>query len=148
MRGRSVNRTAALIVGAVYLLVGIGGFFVTKFEHFATYDTGKLLGIFQINPLHNIVHIVIGLFLLGAARGHRGARRANTSVGAAYALVFVLGLFLAPKTSSANFLALNQADNGLHLATAVLLLAVALLADKAYTRHGHPTAVTGGATRL
>jgi glucose uptake protein GlcU len=147
MERRSVNQTAALIFGAVYLLIGIVGFFVTKFDNFATYNTDKLFGVFEINPLHNIVHLVIGLFLLGAARGHRSARAANLTIGAAYALVFVLGLFLAPKTSSANFLALNQADNGLHIATAVILLAVALLADKAYT--GRSTRAGGpAATRL
>ncbi|MDQ1727308.1 MAG: hypothetical protein QOK14_1353 [Frankiaceae bacterium] len=141
---RSVNQTVALVFGAVYTLVGIAGFFVTKLDHFATYNTDKLLG-FQINPLHNIVHILIGLFLLGAFRGHRSARAANLTVGAAYAVVFLLGLILAPKHTSANFLALNQADNGLHIATAVILLLVAFVADKTYRT---VTASRAGATRL
>jgi uncharacterized membrane protein (UPF0136 family) len=142
---RSVNQTVALVFGIVYLLVGILGFFVTKFDNFATYNTDKLLG-FQLNPLHNIVHILIGLFLLGAGRGHRSARGANMTVGIAYAVVFLLGLVLASKTTSANFLALNGADNGLHIATAVVLLAVAFLADKTYRTVAGTG--TGSATRL
>ncbi|MCU1675653.1 MAG: hypothetical protein JWM93_411 [Frankiales bacterium] len=145
MERRSINQTVALVFGVVYLLIGIAGFFLTKFDNFATYNTDKLLG-FQINPLHNIVHILIGLFLLGAGRaGHRAARGANLTVGLAYALVFVLGLFIAGKTTSANFLALNGADNGLHLATALVLLVVAFVADKTYRT---ATASGTGATRL
>jgi hypothetical protein len=133
MERRSVNQTVALVFGAVYVLVGVIGFFVTKFADFASPTTKKLI-IFQINPLHNIVHILIGLFLLGAGRvAHRAARAANLTVGAAYAVVFVLGLFIAGKTTSANFLAINQADNGLHIVSALVLIGVALGADKAYT---------------
>jgi hypothetical protein len=144
MERRSVNQTVALVFGAVYVLVGVIGFFVTKFADFASPTTKKLI-IFQINPLHNIVHILIGLFLLGAGRGHRSARAANLTVGAAYAVVFLLGLILAPKHTSANFLALNQADNGLHIATAVILLLVAFVADKTYRS---VSASRVGATRL
>ena len=50
----------ALIIGAVYTLIGIAGFFVTGFEHFAAETDKTLLG-FEINPLHNIVHLAIGL---------------------------------------------------------------------------------------
>ncbi len=145
---RSVNQTVALVFGIIYLLIGILGFFVTKFENFATYNTDKLLGIFQINPLHNIVHIVIGLFLLGAGRGHRAARGANMTVGIAYAVVFLLGLVLVGKHTSANFLALNGADNVLHIATALVLLAVAFLADKTYRSTSGGSGSGSGATRL
>ena len=145
MERRSVNQMVALVFGVVYLLVGIAGFFVTKFDNFASPTTKKLI-FFEINPLHNIVHLLIGLFLLGAGRaGQRAARAANLTVGLAYAVVFLLGLFIAGKTTSANFLAINQADNGLHIVSALLLIVVAIAADKAYTSVGKSTA---GATRL
>ena len=62
----------ALVFGAVYLLVGIVGFFVTGFDNFAGNSQHEMLLFFMINPLHNIVHIVIGiaglvLALIGAA---------------------------------------------------------------------------------
>ena len=152
---RSINQTVALVFGAIYTLVGIAGFFLTSFDNFASsdmQDPDKLLGLFQINPLHNIVHILIGLFLLGAARaGHRRARQANLTVGAAYFLVFLYGLFAANKDEAYNFLALNNADNLLHIATALVLLGVALGADKDRADHpaGNGNSGSGsGATRI
>jgi hypothetical protein len=53
-------------------------------------------------------------------------------VGAVYLLVFVAGL--AVQGSSANILALNAADHGLHLISALLLLTVGLAADRSSTR--------------
>jgi len=47
----------ALIVGAVFVLVGLAGFAITGFDNFASHDTMEHLLIFEINPLHNIVHL-------------------------------------------------------------------------------------------
>lgn len=127
--GRSVNELVATVFGAVYVLVGILGFFV-KSNGFAANSGGKLLGIFEVNPLHNIAHLLIGAALLAAGRsGLAAARGMNTAVGAAYLLLGVVGLFLLDR--SANILALNGADNALHFASAVVLLATGVAADKA-----------------
>lgn len=126
---QSANRLVGGVFGAVYLLVGIAGFFVSSGADFAGTEGGTLI-VFEVNPLHNIVHLAIGAVLLGAASSSvRAARGANTTVGAVYLLVGLLGLFLVG--SSANILALNGADNVLHFASAVLLLAVGLGADRA-----------------
>ena len=59
----SPNRLLATVFGAVYLLVGIVGFFVTSgIGFFAT--EGRNLIIFEVNPLHNIIHLAIGAALL------------------------------------------------------------------------------------
>jgi len=126
---RSVNRTVALVFGAVYLLVGLAGFLVTGDVGFASPDGNPLI-IFGVNPLHNIAHILIGAALLAASRKHRTARSTNLAVGAVYLLLGLIGLFIADANNSANILALNGADNVLHLATALVLLGVALGADK------------------
>ena len=123
----SPNRLVAAVFGVVYLLVGLLGFVVTGFSNFAGTNGDSLLG-FEVNPLHNIVHLLIGALLLGASRAVATAKGANTTVGAVYLLVGVLGLFLLD--SSANILALNGADNVLHLASAIVLLGVGLSADK------------------
>lgn len=115
-----------MVFGAVYVLVGILGFFVS--ETFAGTDDDKLLGIFEVNHLHNIAHLLIGAALLVASKALAAARAANTAVGAAYLLLGVLGLFILD--SSANILALNSADNGLHFASAAVLLLTGLFADK------------------
>jgi hypothetical protein len=126
--GQSANRLVGGIFGAVYLLVGIAGFLVSSGAPFAGTEGGTLL-LFEVNPLHNIVHLAIGAVLLGAATASvPAARAANTTVGAVYLLVGLLGLFLIG--SAANILALNGADNVLHLASAVLLLGVGVAADK------------------
>jgi hypothetical protein len=125
---QSANRLVGGVFGAVYLLVGIAGFFVSSGADFAGTEGGTLI-VFEVNPLHNIVHLAIGAVLLGAASSVRAARGANTAVGAVYLLVGLLGLFLVG--SSANILALNGADNVLHFASAVLLLGVGLGADRA-----------------
>lgn len=124
---RSVNQTVSLVFGVVYLLVGVLGFFVDS-SGFAATHGGKLLGIFMVNPLHDVAHLLIGAVLVAAAKALTSARAANTAIGAAYLLLGVLGLFLLD--SSANVLALNAADNVLHLASAVLLLLVGTTADR------------------
>ena len=122
---RSINSIVAAVFGAVYTLVGIAGFFVS--DTFAERDDNTLLG-FEVNNLHNIVHLLIGLALLGASRRHDTARGANLAIGATYLLLGILGPFITD--TDVNIIALNGADNGLHIASGLLLLAVALFADK------------------
>ena len=57
---RHPSQLLALAIGVVYTLIGILGFLVTGFENFASETDKTLLG-FEINPLHNLVHLAIGL---------------------------------------------------------------------------------------
>ena len=114
----------ALVFGAVYLLVGIVGFFVTGFDNFADNSQHEMLLFFMINPLHNVVHIVIGLAGLLLARTLTGARTYGWLLAVGYAAAFVYGLIAAGK--SWDFLNINAADNVLHLLTAVVGLVIAL----------------------
>ena len=86
-----------------------------------------------MNPLHNVIHLASGAALLAAGlKSVPAARSVNTTVGAVYLLVGIVGLFLVD--SAANIIALNGADNVLHLASAVLLLGVGLSQDKTANR--------------
>jgi hypothetical protein len=114
----------ALVFGAVYLLVGIIGFFITGFDNFAGNEQHEMLLFFMINPLHNIVHIVIGLAGLLLARTLAGARTYGWLLAVGYAAAFVYGLIAVGKDW--DFLNINGADNVLHLATAVVGLVIAL----------------------
>ncbi|MDQ1124468.1 DUF4383 domain-containing protein [Microbacterium trichothecenolyticum] len=121
----SPNRIVATVFGAVYLLVGLLGFAVTGGVGFIATEGGLLLGIFEVNPLHNIAHLLIGAALLVAGLANaRAAKGVNTTVGAVYLLLGIVGFFLAG--TSANILALNVPDHFLHLASAVVLLGVGL----------------------
>ena len=122
---RSVNSTVAAIFGAVYTLVGLAGFFVS--ETFAATDDNTLLG-FEVNHLHNIVHLLIGLALLGASRRTETARRLNLLIGGTYVLLGIVGWFI--QETAVNVVALNEADHLLHLVSGALLVAVAVGADK------------------
>ncbi len=131
----SLNRLVALVFGVIYLLVGLIGFLVTGFRGFAATRGDNLLGIFEINPLHNIVHLLVGAFLLSAAlKGIAAARSANITVGAVYLVVGILGFFI--NNTNLDILALNTADHFLHLASAAVLLGVGLTQDKAYVGSG------------
>jgi hypothetical protein len=114
----------ALVFGAVYLLVGIVGFFVTGFDDFAGNSQHEMLLVFMINPLHNIVHIVIGVAGLLLARTLAGARTYGWLLAVGYAAAFVYGLIAVGE--SWDFLNINAADNVLHLLTALVGLVIAL----------------------
>ena len=125
----SPNRLLGTIFGAVYLLVGLLGFAVTGGIGFLATKGGLLLGIFEVNPLHNIAHLLIGAALLIAGLSSvAAAKGVNTTVGAVYLLLGIVGFFLVG--TNLNILALNTADHFLHLASAIVLLGVGFAADK------------------
>jgi ABC-type transport system involved in multi-copper enzyme maturation permease subunit len=114
----------ALAIGVIYTLIGIAGFFVTGFDNFAAETDKTLLG-FEVNPLHNIVHLAIGLAGLALWRRLDTARTYGWLLAAGYGLAFIYGLFAAGNRDI-NFLSLNGADNILHLVSAIAGVAIAL----------------------
>jgi hypothetical protein len=124
-RGKTVPEILGLAFGAVYLLVGIVGFFVTGFSDFFAHDTGKNLLFFEINGMHNVVHIVIGLAGLALGRTLAGARTYGWLLAVGYGAAFIYGLLAIGEEW--DFLSINAADNVLHIATALVGLVIALL---------------------
>lgn len=130
---RTPLQTAAMWVGVVFLLVGVAGFIpgvTTNYGEmeFAGPDSGAmLLGIFQVSILHNIVHLLFGVWGLAAARSFSGSRIYLIGGGLIYGLLWIYGL-LIDKESGANFVPLNTADDWLHfiLALGMIGLGVAL----------------------
>ena len=117
------------VVGAVFVVVGLLGFTVSGDHAFAGH-AGANLVLFQVNGLHNVVHLAVGIVLiLAAIAGTRAARTANTGIGAVYLVLGVLGLFL-PTSSAVNVIALNGADNALHMVIGLVLVAFGLGADR------------------
>lgn len=123
MRSRITNQMFAGVFGGTYVLIGLLGFAVTAGVGLSATQGNNLL-VFELNPLHNVVHLAIGaLFLTGAALGESAARTVNIGIGSTYLVVGLIGLFLV--NSGANILALNHPDNVLHLGSAVAALIVA-----------------------
>jgi Domain of unknown function (DUF4383) len=112
------QRFAALF-GAVYLLVGIAGFALTGVTDFAGHHHHTLL-IFAVNPLHNVIHLVLGIVWLASAPRHSAARLANLALGVVLGLVTVLGF--VGVTGMLGMSGFADPDNFLHLATATLAL--------------------------
>lgn len=115
---------AALVIGAIYLLIGIIGFFVTGFDNFFAHDTDEAVLGFEINGFHNVVHILIGAAGLALARTLSGARTYGWLLAVGYGAAFLYGLFAV--NEEWDFLSLNWADNWLHLFSALAGLVIAL----------------------
>jgi hypothetical protein len=76
-----------------------------------------------------VVHVAAGAGLVAAGiLGSRQAKIANTVVGAGYLALFLIGLFIVD--TGANVIALNGADNALHLVLGLALIALGLGADR------------------
>jgi Domain of unknown function (DUF4383) len=119
LRGWSAAQRFAAVLGAGYLLVGVAGFVLTGFGDFAGHDHRTLL-VFAVNPLHNVVHLVLALGWLAGCARHRTARLVNLACGVLLGLVTVLGAVGGLGVLGMSGLA--DPDNFLHLATATLAL--------------------------
>ena len=132
---RTLLQTAALLVGATFVLVGLLGFvpgITTNFDElsFASNDSGaELLGIFQVSVLHNIVHLLFGVVGIAMAKSIAGAKTYLVGGGAIYVVLFLYGLVI-DKESSANFVPLNTADDYLHLVLGVAMIGLGSVLGK------------------
>ena len=133
---------AALVVGVVFLLVGVLGFIpgiTTNFNTLGFAGPGSnalLLGLFQVSVLHNLVHLLFGVLGLVLARTASQARGYLIGGGIVYLVLFLYGL-LVPHNSPANFVPMNGADHVLHLILGVgMILLGVVLARRGTTATG------------
>ena len=118
-------RMAAIVLGVVLAVVGVLGFFDNPIVSGAVdATTGAPVAIFFVNTPHTIVHLVSGLFLLAGAWTALGSVVALRILGIIYVVIVILG-FVGDGSSLAvlTFVSNNGADNWLHVAVAVVLLA-------------------------
>ncbi len=114
-----LERTVAAVFGAVYLLVGILGFILLPAGE------GVLLGLFPVNVLFNIVHVLLGAILLYGSMSFAAAVQTTRGVGAVLIILGILG-FIVP--DGFGLVPLGGNDIWLHLATGAILLAVGFMA--------------------
>jgi hypothetical protein len=99
------TRTASMLFGVVFLLAGVSGFFPVPMPLDAPplavqHGQGLALGLFPINTVHNVVHLIFGVLGLAAARNVLlSARGYFQLVSVAYAALVVLGLIPATQTT-------------------------------------------------
>jgi hypothetical protein len=140
--GRKVDREiprfmavqgAAVLVGAIFLVFGVGGFIPGVTSGYDTlqwaghHSGARLFGVFAVSGLHNVVHVAFGVAGLVLARSYAGARAYLLGAGLVYLALWVYGL-LIDHGSDANFVPVNGADNWLHfgLGAVMILLGVTL----------------------
>ncbi|MGW0601679.1 DUF4383 domain-containing protein [Streptomyces sp. NPDC002776] len=113
---RTPVQQAALVMGAIFLLVSVLGFIpgiTTNYDTMkfaAHHSEAKLLGIFQVSILHNLLHLALGGAGVALARTAAGARLYLLAGGALYLVLWLYGLII-DHDSTANFVPLNTADN-------------------------------------
>ena len=136
MRPYAPIQTVARLVGIVFLVVGIAGFIpgITTNLYdgleFAGHDgNAKLLGIFEVSVLHNIVHLLFGIAGLALSRTWDGARTFLIGGGAIYLVLWLYGL-LIDKNDDVNFVPVNSADDWLHFVLGVGMIGLGVLLSR------------------
>lgn len=126
----------ATVFGALYIVLGAVGFTATAGVGVVATTGGYLFGVFGVNVLQNLVHLVIGVALVACGLSRpRVAKAANSAAGTFFLVLGLVGLFVVG--TDANVLALNGADNVLHFGSAIVLLAVGVGAEKPSTTGGN-----------
>lgn len=102
----TTSRRIAMILGIVFLLAGIAGFIPgltqphTNPDMAVTAGLGTLLGLFAVNILHNLVHLLFGVWGLIASKSDAAARTFGKVVFFSYALLAVMGLISAMRLNT------------------------------------------------
>ena len=123
--GRNVTQLFALVVGIVYLAVGIVGFAVTGFTGLVTDGQDKLIG-FDLNVFHNVVHLAIGAgFIIFSRLDATITQGVVIGGGLVYVLAAILGFL-----NQLQILSIDDVfapDNFLHLFSGLAAVIFGLL---------------------
>jgi hypothetical protein len=116
--GRTPAQWYCLLAGLSLLLAGVLGFISDS-----SFDTGDgvqgdLFVAFEVNAIHNLVHVASGLVLLAASPKRASARAVALGFGVVYGLVAIIGLIDGEDVL--GLIPINAADNLLHVALAAL----------------------------
>ena len=118
-------RKVALIFGIVFILVGIAGFSNGGMSMRADPPAAMLLGMFGVNLLHNIVHLLIGVWGIVASRTWGGAKSFMQIGGVLYIVLAVLG-FVTPTTF--GLIPIGGNDIYLHVVLGIIMAGVGFTA--------------------
>lgn len=135
MRDRTPVQQIALLVGAVFLLVGILGFIPGITTHYSDMSfaghgsDAKLLGIFQVSILHNIVHLLYGIVGIALAKAPDTARTFLIGGGVVYLALWLLGV-----VGGGSWIPVNTADNWLHFVLGLGMIGVGFVTGRTTVR--------------
>ena len=128
---RNIAQLFAVVVGVTYLAIGVLGFAVTGFSGAVLDGPDALIG-FDLNPLHNVVHIGVGLILLAAGTRSDAtiAQGALIGGGTVYVLAALLGFLGGLEIISINDGDRLAPDNFLHLFSGIAAITAGALGAK------------------
>lgn len=132
----ALARRLTMVVGIVFLAVGILGFIPGVTTHYGEMEAAgheseaQLLGLFNVSVLHNLVHLAFGVAGLALARKASTAITYLLAGGVVYLVLAAYG-FLIDHESDANFVPVDRADDWLHLGLAVGMIGLGVLARSA-----------------
>lgn len=106
----------AKVFGIIFIALGVLGFVP------GITNDGMLLGIFQVDGMHNFVHLLSGLLALALASSEESAQLYFMALGCVYALMSLVG-FVQGDTVF-GLIDVNMADNLLHAIVALALLSI------------------------
>lgn len=121
--GAGLANMAATWFGMIVLVVGVLGF-IPGITQMNSNGSNYLLGLFAVNGVHNLVHILTGVVALAAGLSGRTdyARAFFLVFGIVYALVTIVG-FIQGNTVL-GIIPVNGWDNLLHVLITVVSFAV------------------------
>ena len=118
----------ALVVGVLYLLVGLFGYIVTGFSGWVVDTNEEFLG-FDLNGFHNFVHIGVGLILILASMAPSATITQGVLIGGGlvYLLAAVLGFTTGAWTHLLSIDQRGDPENFLHLFSGLAAIASGFL---------------------
>ncbi|GAC1313888.1 MAG: DUF4383 domain-containing protein [Chloroflexota bacterium] len=112
-----------MILGIVYVAIGILGFVPGITQPSTMPGQGLLLGIFAVNGIHNVAHLVLGAALIWGSTLGEQVRMVDRGLAVVFAIL-VVGSLIAPIVEG---VAINPPDTGLHLVSLIVTAAVGLM---------------------
>jgi Domain of unknown function (DUF4383) len=128
---RSDLQLAAQLFGAIFVIVGIGGFIPGITKHYGDLtsfnDVGaREVGFIGVNVLGNIVHLLYAVAGFALSRSWESARSYFLGGGLIYLVLWLYGVII-DESSGANFLGLNTAANWFHFLLGLVMLGIVLV---------------------
>lgn len=126
------SKNVSLAFGVTFVAVGLLGFIPNPIV--------SPNGLFEVNVMHNLVHVLTGaVFIIGGMYSEKAARITLQSVGIGYVGVTILG-FMIKGHLLLGLVHINEADKWLHAGLAFVILAAAYGIPKADTRQASSAA--------
>src|SRR5947208_2481488 len=140
-------RRFAMVFGVVFLLVGAMGFVPQLLWHpvggheghaiRVNAFEGYLLGLFHVNVLHSLVHVLFGVMGIAMARSFDSARLYARIVAVGYGLLTIMGLIPGLDTVF-GLIPIHGNDVWLHAAIALVAAYFGFAGARDTVDHGTP----------